>query len=85
MVVVGSQLGTRGSPHGADYSASKAALAVWARSLAQQVGPEGKRVVLAPGYVDTDLSRRFCREKEHNEKTRCLSSALALQMIWPEQ
>ena len=34
MVVVGSQLGTRGSPHGADYSASKAALATWARSLA---------------------------------------------------
>ena len=27
MVVVSSQLGTRGSPHGADYSASKAALA----------------------------------------------------------
>ena len=56
MVVVSSQLGTRGSPHGADYSASKAALATWARSLAQAVGPEGKRVnILAPGYVDTDI------------------------------
>lgn len=56
MVVVGSQLGTRGSPHGADYSASKAALSVWARSLAQAVGHEGKRVnVLAPGYVDTAI------------------------------
>ena len=43
MVVVGSQLGTRGSPHGADYAASKAALSTWARSLAQSVGPEGKR------------------------------------------
>ena len=39
IVAVGSQLGTRGSPHGADYSASKAALATWARSLAQAVGP----------------------------------------------
>ena len=56
MVVVGSQLGTRGSPHGADYSASKAALSTWARSLAQAVGPEGKRVnVLAPGFVDTAI------------------------------
>ena len=63
-VVVGSQLGTRGSPHGADYSASKAALAVWARSLAQQVGPEGKRVnVLAPGYVDTAILAGDSAEK----------------------
>jgi 3-oxoacyl-[acyl-carrier protein] reductase len=71
MVVVGSQLGTRGSPHGADYAASKAALSTWARSLAQSVGPEGKRVnILAPGYVDTDLlsgdsvEKRLQREGE---------------------
>ena len=71
IVVVGSQLGTRGSPHGADYSASKAALSTWARSLAQAVGPEGKRVnVLAPGYVDTDIlagdskDKRSQREQE---------------------
>ena len=71
IVVVGSQLGTRGSPHGADYSASKAALAIWARSLAQEVGPEGKRVnVLAPGYVDTAIlagdskEKRMTRENE---------------------
>ena len=71
MVVVGSQLGTRGSPHGADYAASKAALATWARSLAQAVGPEGKRVnVLAPGFVDTDIlagdssEKRAQREQE---------------------
>jgi len=71
MVVVGSQLGTRGSPHGADYAASKAALSTWARSLAQSVGPEAKRVnILAPGYVDTDLlagdspEKRAQRENE---------------------
>ena len=44
IIVIGSQLGTRGSVHGADYSASKAALAVWAKSLAQVVGPNGQRV-----------------------------------------
>ena len=71
IVVVGSQLGTKGSPHGADYSASKAALAIWARSLAQEVGQEEKRVnVLAPGYVDTAIlagdsdEKRLFRENE---------------------
>ena len=64
IVVVGSQLGTKGSPHGADYSASKAALAIWARSLAQDVGPEGKRVnILAPGYVDTAILAGDSKEK----------------------
>ncbi|MEC8671032.1 MAG: SDR family oxidoreductase [Candidatus Thermoplasmatota archaeon] len=69
--VIGSQLGTRGSPHGADYSASKAALSTWARSLAQSLAPEGKRVnVVAPGFVDTDilagdsLEKRASREQE---------------------
>ena len=69
--VIGSQLGTRGSPHGADYSASKAALAIWARSLAQSLAPEGKRVnVIAPGFVDTDIlagdspEKRASREEE---------------------
>ena len=64
MVVVGSQLGVRGSPHGADYAASKAALHAWARSLAQAVGPEGKRVnILAPGYIATDLLAGDSTEK----------------------
>ena len=64
IVAVGSQLGTRGSPHGADYSASKAALATWARSLAQDVGPEGKRVnILAQGFVDTDILAKDTPEK----------------------
>ena len=69
--VVGSQLGTRGSPHGADYSASKAALATWARSLAISVAPKGQRVnVIAPGFVDTDIlagdsaEKRLSREEE---------------------
>ena len=56
MVVISSQLGTKGSPHGADYAASKAALATWAKSLALAVAKEGKRVnIIAPGFVDTDI------------------------------
>ena len=64
IVAIGSQLGIRGSPHGADYSASKAALHVWARSLAQDIGTSGKRVnVVAPGYVDTAILAGDTNEK----------------------
>ena len=62
--MIGSQLGTRGSTHGADYSASKAALEVWAKSLAMRLGSEGKRVnVVAPGFVDTDILAGDSAEK----------------------
>ena len=67
--VIGSQLGTRGSSHGADYSASKAALEVWARSLAQAVASQGQRVnIIAPGFVDTDILAGDSKEKRHNRK-----------------
>ena len=67
--VIGSQLGTRGSSHGADYSASKAALEVWARSLAQAVASQGQRVnIIAPGFVDTDILAGDSKEKRHNRE-----------------
>ena len=83
MVVVGSQLGTRGSPHGADYAASKAALSTWARSLAQSVGPEGKRVnILAPGYVDTDILAGDSAKKRQQREMESPSSVSGLQRTW---
>ena len=70
IVVIGSQLGVRGSPHGADYSASKAALHAWARSLAQAVGPKGQRVnIIAPGYVDTDILAGDSAEKRKQRES----------------
>lgn len=69
MVVVSSQLGIRGSPHGADYSASKAALSTWARSLSQTVGDSGMRVnVIAPGFVDTDILAGDSPEKRNERE-----------------
>jgi len=56
IVVVGSQLGLKGTATGADYSASKGALHAWARSLALDVANKGQRVnVVAPGTIETDL------------------------------
>ena len=67
--VIGSQLRTRGSSHGADYSASKAALEVWARSLAQAVASQGQRVnIIAPGFVDTDILAGDSTEKRRNRE-----------------
>ena len=69
IVAIGSQLGIRGSPHGADYSASKAALHAWARSLAQDIGTSGKRVnVVAPGYVDTAILAGDTNEKRNQRE-----------------
>ncbi len=70
IIVVGSQLGIRGSPHGADYSASKGALHAWARSLAQAVGPLGQRVnVIAPGFVDTAILAGDSAEKREQRES----------------
>lgn len=56
IVVLGSQLGVKGTATGADYSASKGALHAWARSLAVDVAGIGQRVnVIAPGTINTDL------------------------------
>ena len=70
IVVIGSQLGIKGSPHGADYSASKGALHAWARSLAQAVGPLGQRVnVIAPGFVDTAILADDSVEKREQRES----------------
>ena len=56
IVAIGSQLGIRGSPHGAHYAASKGALHAWARSLAINLANSGQRVnIIAPGAIDTDI------------------------------
>tara|TARA_Y100001980_G_C14556056_1_gene346233 strand:- start:7169 stop:7951 length:783 start_codon:yes stop_codon:yes gene_type:complete len=70
IVVIGSQLGIKGSSHGADYSASKAALQVWARSLAQDVGKSGMRVnIIAPGYIDTAILAGDSKEKREKRES----------------
>jgi NAD(P)-dependent dehydrogenase (short-subunit alcohol dehydrogenase family) len=59
MLLVASTLGLKPeAPLGAAYAASKAALISFARSLALELGPRGVRVnALAPGVVDTDMTR----------------------------
>jgi len=57
IVVLSSVVATRGSPGLAVYAATKAGLEGFSRCLAWELGPRGVRVnVVAPGFVQTDLS-----------------------------
>lgn len=57
IVMISSIAGLMGNAGQTNYSAAKAGLIGMARSLAREVGPRGVTVnVVAPGYVETDLT-----------------------------
>lgn len=57
LIFVGSVSGIAGDPHSAAYSATKAGIAMLARTFAAQLGPKGIRVnAIAPGAVATPLT-----------------------------
>jgi NAD(P)-dependent dehydrogenase (short-subunit alcohol dehydrogenase family) len=57
LIYVGSVSGIAGDPNSAGYSATKAGVAMLARTLAAKLGPRGIRVnAIAPGAVATPLT-----------------------------
>ncbi|MCZ8132381.1 MAG: SDR family NAD(P)-dependent oxidoreductase [Steroidobacteraceae bacterium] len=57
LIFVGSVSGLAGDPHSAAYSATKAGVAMLARTFAATLGPQGIRVnAIAPGAVATPLT-----------------------------
>ncbi|MBI3992444.1 MAG: SDR family oxidoreductase [Candidatus Lambdaproteobacteria bacterium] len=69
IVNIGSFFGRLGVRHTAAYCASKAGLSGLTRSLAVEWGPEGIAVLnLAPGYVETEISRKWLHKDWARER-----------------
>jgi 3-oxoacyl-[acyl-carrier protein] reductase len=57
IINIGSVVGTTGNPGQTNYSATKAAILGFSKSLAKEVGPRGITVnVVAPGFIATDMT-----------------------------
>lgn len=64
IVNLSSILGERGSKHGSHYSASKAALLGFTKSLARELAPDGILAnAICPGYIETDMLAKDTPEK----------------------
>lgn len=58
IINIGSVVGTTGNPGQVNYSAAKAGLIGFSKSLAKEVGPRGITVnVVSPGFIDTDMTQ----------------------------
>jgi len=63
IIIVASQRGLKGAVNSAPYSAAKAAIIGFTRSLSWEAAPKGVRVnAIAPGPIDTDLTATMSPE-----------------------
>ncbi|MFO1377517.1 MAG: 3-oxoacyl-ACP reductase FabG [Steroidobacteraceae bacterium] len=71
IVNIASVVGLIGNPGQANYCAAKAGIVGFTRSLAREVGSRGITAnVVAPGFVDTDMTRALPEEQRNALATR---------------
>jgi 3-oxoacyl-[acyl-carrier protein] reductase len=64
IINIGSVVGSTGNPGQTNYSAAKAGLIGFSKSLAREVGSRGITVnTVAPGFIDTDMTRELPEEQ----------------------
>ncbi|XP_072016444.1 carbonyl reductase family member 4-like [Amphiura filiformis] len=65
IINIGSIVGQRGNAGQTAYSASKAGLVGFTKSLAKEVKDRGIRVnLIAPGFIDTDMTKGIIKRQE---------------------
>jgi 3-oxoacyl-[acyl-carrier protein] reductase len=63
IISIASVVATMGNPGQANYSASKAGMVGFSKSLAREIGSRGITVnVVAPGFIDTDMTKDLPEE-----------------------
>lgn len=71
VVLIGSVVGLLGSAGQVNYSSSKSALVGMARSITRELGGRGITAnVVAPGFIDTDMTAQLPEEQQADYKKR---------------
>jgi len=67
IINIGSVVGTMGNPGQANYSAAKAGVIGFTKSLAREVASRGITVnTVAPGFIETDMTKALNEEQRAN-------------------
>ena len=71
VILIGSVVGLLGSAGQVNYSAAKSALVGMARSITRELGGRGITAnVIAPGFIDTDMTAELPEEQQADYKRR---------------
>ena len=67
IISISSVVGASGNPGQTNYAAAKAGLVGFSKSLAREIGSRNITVnVVAPGFIDTDMTRELSEEQRNN-------------------